>query len=299
MRIFGFATPNGLLLGKTDRAVLGYALPSGGFALEERPLSLPPVPFRLPFLRGLYAVYATFRDYAWAMGRGMPEGPMNPLEAVLAVFLNLLLLPLPLLFLFVFPLYLAGSLFSRSEEPFLYYLVYELSSLAFALLFLRLMTLPAPFRPMLRYHGAEHKVAWVLEKGLPLTLEEARRQSIYHPRCGTAFLLLTALLAVVFYGLLLPLSDGVPPHTFLLLKLLLLPVLVALSYEVHHLVERWPLLALPGLLLQRLTVEEPKEEELRLALLVAEKLLGEGQTPSPLRALPASPAPGGPGTSGS
>lgn len=141
----------------------------------------------------------------------MPEGPMNPLEAVLAVFLNLLLLPLPLLFLFVFPLYLAGSLFSRSEEPFLYYLVYELSSLAFALLLLRLMTLPAPFRPMLRYHGAEHKVAWVLEKGLPLTLEEARRQSIYHPRCGTAFLLLTALLAVVFYGLLLPLSDGVPP----------------------------------------------------------------------------------------
>lgn len=266
--ISGFSLPGAVFLTDGERAVLAH-----GQGVEVWGASR--VATDLPFLRGLAALWATLRDY-WKALDLLPETRgTTPLEAFLATLLTLLLLPVPLALGLLLPMRVADALLDRQAQPFLYYALFEALSLAGLLAYFRLLLLFSPFRSLLRYHGAEHAVAHLLDRGLPLTLEEARRQSPYHPRCGTAFLGMSFLLAVVFYGLLLPLPEG-NPLLFLGLKLGLLPLLVGVSYEFFRFMPRVPALMALGFALQRLTVEKPGDEELGVALKAARVLVGQG-----------------------
>ncbi|GLV48917.1 hypothetical protein TJA_20200 [Thermus sp. LT1-2-5] len=266
--VSGFSLPGAVFLTDGERAVLAH-----GQGVEVWKASR--VGTDLPLLRGLAALWATLRDSWKAMGLLPETRGITPLEALLAALLTLLLLPVPLALGLVLPMRVADALLDRQTQPFLYYALFEALSLAGLLAYFRLLVLLPPFRSLLRYHGAEHMVVHLLERGLPLTLEEARRQSPYHPRCGTAFLGMSFLLAVLFYGLFLPLPEG-NPLLFLGLKLGLLPLLVGVSYELFRLMPRVPALMALGLFLQRFTVERPGDEELEVALKAARELVGRG-----------------------
>ncbi len=127
-------------------------------------------------------------------------------------------------------------------------------------------------RRVFAYHGAEHKVVHALEAGAPLTIEGARPFPTAHPRCGTAFLLAVILVAAVLFAFL-PASTLVGR---LALRLALLPVLAALSYEALWLSARYQhvrlvaALSAPNLWLQRLTTREPDDAMLAVALAALE-----------------------------
>jgi uncharacterized protein YqhQ len=118
------------------------------------------------------------------------------------------------------------------------------------------------------YHGAEHKTINTFEAGEPVTLENALKYPLEHPRCGTTFLLTLVLISVVVFGLLGPLPLGLR----LLSRILLLPVIAMISYEYI----RWTAnhfdsllvkaLVKPGLALQRLTTREPSPEMLEVSI---------------------------------
>jgi len=124
------------------------------------------------------------------------------------------------------------------------------------------------------YHGAEHKVVWVQEAGEPLTVENARAKSRLHPRCGTSFLLFVLLVSIVLFAL-------IPRELPLLAKfgarIALLPVLLGLSYEVLRLTAKrraaplFRLLVWPGLMLQRITTQEPTDDMLAVAIAALEQ----------------------------
>jgi len=129
-----------------------------------------------------------------------------------------------------------------------------------------------------QYHGAEHKVVWNHEAGLPLTVENARAQTRLHPRCGTSFLLFVLLVSILLFAL-------IPKSTPFLLKfagrLVLVPVVAGLSYEVLRLSAKYraaPLFAAivwPGLQLQRITTQEPTDDMLEVAIAALEEALRE------------------------
>ena len=129
-----------------------------------------------------------------------------------------------------------------------------------------------------QYHGAEHKVVFVWEKKLPLTVDNARDQSRLHPRCGTSFLLFVLLLSIVVFAL-------IPKEAPFLIKfggrLLLMPVIAGLSYEVlrftakHRAAPLFALLVAPGLALQRITTQEPTDDMLEVAIAALEEALRE------------------------
>lgn len=134
-----------------------------------------------------------------------------------------------------------------------------------------------------QYHGAEHKAIWAHEKGLPLSVENARAQTRFHPRCGTSFLVLVILVSIFLFALLLryPISDvGVVDNLVkILIKLPLMLPIAGLSYEGIKLSGKYrnhpvvKVLVTPGLWLQRLTTREPSDDQLEVSILSLRKTL--------------------------
>jgi uncharacterized protein YqhQ len=128
------------------------------------------------------------------------------------------------------------------------------------------------------YHGAEHKVVFAYEAQGPLSVETARRQSRLHPRCGTSFLLFVLLVSIVLFAF-------IPKTAPFLIKfggrLLLMPLVAGLSYEVLRLTAKlralplFSLMVAPGLALQRITTQEPTDDMLEVAIVALEEALRE------------------------
>ena len=134
---------------------------------------------------------------------------------------------------------------------------------------------------MFAYHGAEHKTIFCYEKGLPLTVENVRVQSRFHPRCGTSFLFVVVMISILVFAAVSSLLTHW--NNFWIrfgLHLLLLPVIVALSYELNRWVGRHDnalsrVLSAPGKWLQRLTTNEPDDSMIECAIRALELVIPE------------------------
>jgi uncharacterized protein YqhQ len=125
------------------------------------------------------------------------------------------------------------------------------------------------------YHGAEHKVIFTYEAGEELTVENARRHSTLHPRCGTAFLLIVMVVSILVFSFL---GEGSVLWR-ISSRIVLLPLVAGLGYEIIKLVARWPksllgrIVIAPGLWLQKLTTREPDDQQLEVAIIALQKVL--------------------------
>jgi uncharacterized protein YqhQ len=148
-------------------------------------------------------------------------------------------------------------------------------------LYLSLISMVPEVRRVFQYHGAEHKTIFAYEMGKPLTLENVRAESRLHPRCGTTFLVVVIAVSIVMGAMsapiLLPKAEGASGWimTFLL-RLLLLPFVAAISYELQRVSARYcttgPLRVLlyPGFLFQKITTREPDDAQLEIAIAAME-----------------------------
>ena len=117
------------------------------------------------------------------------------------------------------------------------------------------------------YHGAEHKTIACYEAGEELTVENVRRHRRFHPRCGTSFMILVLIVSILLFSVLPWSSTGLR----VVLKLLLLPVVMGVSYELIKLAGRYDnlftrIISAPGLWLQRLTTFEPDDSMIEVAI---------------------------------
>jgi uncharacterized protein YqhQ len=127
-------------------------------------------------------------------------------------------------------------------------------------------------RRVFEYHGAEHKTIFTEEAGEELTPENARRFTTRHPRCGTSFLLIVMVVSILVFMIF-----GRPPTIGLrLARLLLIPVIAGISYEVMKLSAKYShqawarALSGPGMWLQRITTREPTDEQVEVAIAALE-----------------------------
>jgi uncharacterized protein YqhQ len=155
---------------------------------------------------------------------------------------------------------------------------------------LAIRRLPEIYR-VFQYHGAEHKAIYTYESGEALTVENARKKTTLHPRCGTTFIVMVALVSVLVFtalGPLLPqfgLGKLVDNLLFFLLKLPFLPFIAAITFELQRLLaraNRGPFRALlwPGFLVQKITTIEPDDRQLEVALGALAITLGREKSPS-------------------
>jgi uncharacterized protein YqhQ len=131
-------------------------------------------------------------------------------------------------------------------------------------------------RKIYEYHGAEHKVIYAYEAGEDLTVENAKKYKPYHPRCGTSFLLIVMVTSIIVFTF-------IPKDWSFLYKalsrLVLIPFIAGISYEILRASAKLQehgfmrLITLPGLLLQRLTVREPDNGQIEVALSALREVL--------------------------
>lgn len=143
--------------------------------------------------------------------------------------------------------------------------------------YISLVSLMKDIRRVFMYHGAEHKSIFCYEAGLELTVENVRKQSRFHPRCGTSFMVLM-LIVGVFLSMLIPIYDNTLLRVSI--KLLMLPLVVGIGYELIKLAGRKDntftrVISKPGMWVQRITTKEPDDSMIECAIAALEKVIPE------------------------
>ena len=169
---------------------------------------------------------------------------------------------------FIVPLLLTRLLDPYIQSSIIFHLIEGFIRLAFFIAYLKLITLASDIRRVFAYHGAEHKAVNAYEGGVSLEVEAVRKYSTAHVRCGTSFLFVVLIIAIIVFAFI-----GRPSIWLMVLsRITLIPLIAALGYEVTYLGARHvknifvrALLA-PGLWLQRLTTREPDDNQLEVAL---------------------------------
>jgi uncharacterized protein YqhQ len=146
--------------------------------------------------------------------------------------------------------------------------------IAIFLAFIYLLSRMKDMHRMFEYHGGEHRVVFNFESGQPVNVENAQRFITWHPRCGTSFLMVVLIIALIVFTIL-------PVHGFwakFVWRLALLPVLVGVSYEIIRFAAKRQnaLLAVmtrPGLWLQRITTQPPSDDQTAVAIRALEQAM--------------------------
>lgn len=281
--IGGQAVMEGVMMLAPHSCCVAVRKPDGQIVTQESPVvkfaDRYPI-FRFPVLRGLARIGQTMTLGARAMkfsfntvlGEELAKNQKKPGEGGslllggTAVFAFLFFL-----FLYKFvPLYLATSIghsVPQLSSRFAINMVDGTIRIAILLGYLFVLSRPKDMRRIFEYHGAEHKVVFTYENKQPLTVENAQKFTTYHPRCGTCFLLVMLVIAMILYAFL-PFDGFVAK---LVSRIALLPVVIGLSYELIRFAALrqgtlMGMLTRPGLWLQRITTKPPDDSQAAIAI---------------------------------
>ena len=185
----------------------------------------------------------------------------------------------------VLPTFVTGLFLEQSEHPFLFTVIEGLIKLLIFVGYIGLTSLLKDIRRTYMYHGAEHKTISCYESGMELTVENVKKCSRVHNRCGTTFMFFVIFMSILVFCLF----NAIFPNLFsgdtfgykmlrVLVKIALLPLVAGLSYELLKGLAKsdfWLLypIKLPGLLLQRITTREPDESMIEVAITSFNKVL--------------------------
>jgi uncharacterized protein YqhQ len=209
---------------------------------------------------------AAGRAEAAARGSGRKPEPGGWKSSLSMGGTIVLALAIGLLLFFWLPLVIAEHVGVKGSV--LFNVVDGLVRLAIFFLYLALISLWRDMRRVFEYHGAEHKCITTYEDGEDLTLENARRHTTSHRRCGTSFLLIVMVIAIIVF-IFMGRPDSITDR---LRRFALVPLIAGISYELTRLAGRKSAGALlrvitaPGLLLQRFTTREPSDDQIEVAL---------------------------------
>lgn len=184
-------------------------------------------------------------------------------------------LSLTLLLFFFIPTFLTGFFGRFTENNIFLNLIEGFIRVTIFLIYIVLVSKIEDIGRVFEYHGAEHKSIHCYEHGEELTVENVRKHSILHPRCGTSFLFMVMIISILvlsFFGWPNPIMRVVT-------RLLMLPIIAGIAYEINRIIGRSnsilsKIISYPGLFLQKIaTVKEPDDEQIEVAIVVLEAVL--------------------------
>ena len=289
--IGGQALIEGVMMKGVSETAMAVRLPDGSIDVEKWATKSPkdrPFWFRVPFLRGIFnfvetlvSGYKTLMKSAEKAGFEEEDEPSkfdkwlteklgDKIMAVVSV-ISLVLSVVLALGLFMFLPAALVKLLEYFGIPFGGFktLLEGIVKMAVFILYIWLTSKLKDIKRVYGYHGAEHKSIACYEHGEELTVENVRKHSRFHPRCGTSFMFLVLLISVLVFSIF-----QVPWDNLLLrvgIKLLLLPLIVGIGYEMIKLAGRSEnfftrIFSAPGLWIQRITTNEPDDSQIEVAI---------------------------------
>lgn len=285
----GQAVLEGVMMRSPHYSIVSVRDPQGTIQMKQEPFVSWTSKYSwlgLPLVRGIVHLFESMKlgyaalDYSNAIFMGEdPDAKVDrhPLLHALLAFLSMVyvlgMLAFTLFLLKFLPLWIAEQAAALWPVVKTHYILFNaidgLTKITLFLSYISLISLLKDIHRVFQYHGAEHKSIWAYERGLSLTVENARKQTRFHPRCGTSFIFLVVLMSVLIYTLIPPSEHF---YTMLLERIAVIPLIASLSYELlkwsakHQDTFAVWLLSQPGLWIQRLTTKEPDDAQLEIAL---------------------------------
>ena len=181
---------------------------------------------------------------------------------------------------FLLPTLLGTAVTLIDDSMLLRNLAESLLKIAIFVAYLALCSRMGEMRRVFSYHGAEHKTIFCYEAGLPLTVENVRKQPRHHPRCGTSFLFMVIAISILVSTVVFAIWPVSNPILRFLAHLIMLPLIVGISYEFNRWAGRHDgpvtrLLVAPGLWLQNFTTFEPDDSMMEVGIKALELVLPE------------------------
>jgi uncharacterized protein YqhQ len=248
---------------------------------------------RMPFVRGVIVLVESLalgiKSLMYSANVSLEEDEQK-ISGGMIWLIMVVALGLVVTLFFIVPLLLTKLL--HIDSPLLFNLVDGLIRIVIFVLYLRLMGLMADLRRVFAYHGAEHKTVNAYEDGAPLDIENVRRYSTAHVRCGTSFLFAVVIISVLVFAMV-----GIRATWLMVLsRIVLVPVISGISYELIYFAGRHAdnpvarVLSRPGLWLQSLTTREPDDGQIEVAIVALRKVIEAEQPALPPGAPPAQTA---------
>ena len=180
--------------------------------------------------------------------------------------------------------------FKEETQPFLFNLIDGLIRILIFLGYLAAISLLKDVKILFQYHGAEHKAIHCYEKGKKLEINNIKKFSALHPRCGTAFIMIVLVVAILTFSLITPIILGLFPSlatmhivprkiVLFLVRIGFIPLIAGLSYEFLKFSARYEkhpamkVLIWPGLLMQKITTKEPDSRQMEVARTAVKNIL--------------------------
>ncbi len=178
------------------------------------------------------------------------------------------------------PNYLVGFVktFAPSTPVIVLNLLEGIVRICFFVLYLYLTSLMKDIKRVYMYHGAEHKSIFCYEHGDELTVENVKKYERFHPRCGTSFLFIVMIVSIILFSFIS--WDNL--YTRLIYRLLLMPVVAGISYELIKYAGKYDnwftrLISAPGVLMQHLTTREPDDAQIEVALTALKAVISDNR----------------------
>ena len=206
-------------------------------------------------------------------------GWIMAIASVLAVILSVFL------FMYLPALLFDGVVYLLGEGVLPFAALFEgCLRLVILVVYMVLVSRMKDIRRVFMYHGAEHKTIFCYEAGLPLTVENIRRQKRFHPRCGTSFLVLMLLVSIIVSSLISVLFPTLRHITVLwvAIKILLIPLVCGIGYELIKLCGKHDnivtrIISAPGVWLQHITTVEPEDDMIEIAITAMNAVVPESE----------------------
>jgi len=283
----GQAVIEGVMMRAGDYVVTAVRNPKGKIVFKKEKVDslAKKAPFKFMFIRGVVVLFESLSvgmrslNYSAEVASGKKESKTSGSDIALTIFSFVFALAIAIaLFKFV-PLALTqlASRFSSSLSNSLAFNALEGAiKLAIFVGYIALISRMKDIKRVFQYHGAEHKAINCLEAKKKLTVDNTREFSTLNPRCGTSFLLFVILISIFVY-IFIPMNFSF--WAKFSLRLLLLPVIAGMSYELLKLASKYSesrlfhAVSAPGLWMQKLTTKEPDDKQLEVALFSLKKAL--------------------------
>ena len=283
--IGGQAVIEGIMMRGPEKTSLAVRLPNGSLDVEtwENP-KITAWYKKTPFVRGIFNFVDTMRlGYKCLMKSadkaGFDEGEPDKIDlwlnrhfgekatAVLTGFASVIAVVAAVLMFLILPTFAVKGLDMLLPLGGFASLIEGLIKIAILVGYMAAVSRMKDIHRMFQYHGAEHKTIFCYEAGEELTVENMRRQRRFHPRCGTSFLLIVVIVSVLVTSFV----TWSNPWLRVVLKILLLPVVVGISYEIIKLAGRYTnlctrMISAPGMWLQHITTQEPEDDMIEVAI---------------------------------
>ncbi len=242
-----------------------------------------------PIFRGMAGLFEAMKmgmaTLNWSADIAMPEEKDKKPNPIMEFLSTVFAIGLAITLFMIAPMWITTTLLDVEREAVAFNMVSGGFRITFFIIYLLLISLMKDVKLLFQYHGAEHRVVYNFESGKDVDVSNAQSFPTQHPRCGTSFMFIVLLSAIIVFSVIDTIIMSITGHISLPMRLMvhlpMIPLVAGVSYEVIKITARkgdsliFRMLRAPGLWLQNITTKQPEDDMIEVAITALKEAFGD------------------------